>query len=275
MADKGTGDTISSLWDGLSEHLIATFYEVDRQGEKAKDADGNTINTSVRAPLTESSLDASMSWQSAFDSLSPETKSPTLYALFQSGAVQPAVDAVNAIKAGKPTGPSLDNANAGAGASAQTARTALKNIEGRAGITKLNSTQVFSGMPPIKIQVTALFRAWRDPVNEVIKPVDQLMAWAFPERISADNQQANLGKAGQSADAALNSAIDILLPSKTPRLLAMLYKNRTYKPLVIESISLPLSSPINQDGNFTELLVPMTLTTLTAWDAADWANSKL
>jgi hypothetical protein len=36
---------------------------------------------------------------------------------------------------------------------------------------------------------------------------------------------------------------------------------------------MPLDSPIDRDGRFVELLVPMTLCTLTALDRQDWINS--
>jgi hypothetical protein len=73
------------------------------------------------------------------------------------------------------------------------------------------------------------------------------------------------------------AAAHAALPSKAPTKIAMKYKGRIYSPLVIESIGLPLNSPINvKNGNlegFTELLVPMTLCSLTAIDRADWTRS--
>jgi hypothetical protein len=50
------------------------------------------------------------------------------------------------------------------------------------------------------------------------------------------------------------------------------YKRRLYAPLVIESIGEPMSSPINSDGYYTELAVPMTISTLTALDKDDYAK---
>ena len=50
----------------------------------------------------------------------------------------------------------------------------------------------------------------------------------------------------------------------------MTYKGRTYAPLVIESIGQPISSPVDSNGRYVELLVPMTLCSLTALDRADW-----
>ncbi|MBJ7575674.1 hypothetical protein [Luteimonas sp. MC1828] len=50
----------------------------------------------------------------------------------------------------------------------------------------------------------------------------------------------------------------------------MTYKGKTYAPLVIESIGQPIGSPVASTGRFVELLVPMTLCTLTALDRDDW-----
>ncbi|AIY40137.1 hypothetical protein LT85_0979 [Collimonas arenae] len=47
------------------------------------------------------------------------------------------------------------------------------------------------------------------------------------------------------------------------------YKRRTYAPMVIESIGEPLSSPIESNGFYTEILIPMTLCSLTAHDKDD------
>jgi hypothetical protein len=41
---------------------------------------------------------------------------------------------------------------------------------------------------------------------------------------------------------------------------------------VIESIGVPLSSPIDANGNFVELSLPMTIATLASIDKTDWAN---
>jgi len=133
----------------------------------------------------------------------------------------------------------------------------------------LNSVQVFAGMPPCKFSVTALFRAWKDPVKEVEEPFNQLMEWALPVELARDS---TLLSNAISAAKGSKDWIDAVLPSKSPTLIAMLYKGRTFSPLVIESISEPLSSPIDRNGKFTELMVPMTLATLTALDRKDWAT---
>jgi hypothetical protein len=240
---------ITSLWGSLSEHLIASFWQCDKDGKRVEDS------PTVKAPLTEANLDITLNWQSPFESAGPESKAPTLLAMLQSGTLQPLVDAVIN------------------GKSAQSAQNQssefLKQFEGKTGITKLNSTQVFNGLPPLKFQVTALFRAWRDTVSEVEVPLNQLMDWALPQELASDS--TILSRAADAARGKIG-AIDALLPSKAPAMIAMKYKNRTYAPLVIESIGIPLSSPIDVNGNFIELSLPMTIATLTSIDKTDWAN---
>lgn len=257
IAPSLDANTLSSLWDGLSPHLIASFYEV------AKDKDGNWARTektdpkTVLAPLTEASMEIALNWQSPFEQAGPESKAPALMAMLQSGALQPIVDAV----IGKPK----------EGGAQQKSNEFLSQFEGRTGITKLNSTQVFTGMPPVKIQVTALFRAWRDPAKEVEAPFNKLMEWALPIELSKDGSV--LARAAETAKGQMGY-IEALMPSRSPTRIAMKYKGRLYSPLVIESIGQPMNSPIDSNGRYVELLIPMTLCTLTALDRTDWSKSS-
>lgn len=249
-----------SKWDGLSPHLIASFYEV----RKTQDGSGwepVPDKPIVKAPLTDSSLEMTLNWQSPFENSGPESKAPALLAMLQSGALQPVVDAVLGNKKEGATDPD-------ANAAQQKSNEFLKQFEGRTGITKLNSTQVFTGMPPVKITATALFRAWINPKAEVHDPVEQLMQWSLPQLLSPDGSV--LARAVQAVRGEMDY-IDALLPSKAPVQVAMHYKGRTYSPLVIESIGQPIGSPVDANGRYTEMQVQMTLSTLTAIDGIDWA----
>lgn len=239
----------SSLWDGLSPHLIATFYEVDKGGKRPKD----TENISVKAPIIEGNLDIALNWQSPFESAGAESKAPMLFAMLQSGALQPVVDALG----GK--GLLSDNAQ-------KVTTDIVKRFEGRTGITKLNSTQIFSGTAGAKIQITLLFRAWRNAVDEVETPFNQLMAWALPKKLA---ESSSILSRAISANG-MADMVDVLLPSESPVMIAMQYKNRTFSPLVIESIGYPITSPIDSGGHYVELSVPLTLATLTAIGRDDW-----
>jgi len=168
-----TANRLSSLWDGLSPHLLASFYEVGKIGDSGWGRiQGKTDVATVMAPLTEASMEIALNWQSPFEQAGPESKAPALMAMLQSGALQPIVDSV--------MGKAKD------GSAQQKSNSFLSQFEGRTGITKLNSTQVFNGMPPVKIQVAAMFRAWRNPAVEVEAPFDKLMEWALPIELSKD-----------------------------------------------------------------------------------------
>ena len=253
MSDQ---NTLSSLWDGLSPHLLATFYEVKKQGnEWIRTA--NCDPKIVKAPLTEASMEIALNWQSPFEQAGPESKAPALMAMLQSGSLQPFVNMLFDKKSDSEA--------------KQKSNDFLSQFEGRTGITKLNSTQVFTGMPPVKIQVTALFRAWRRSLDEVEVPFDKLMEWGLPIQLSADGSILARGIEHLKGN---TSAVDALMPSKSPTRIAMQYKGRTFSPLVIESIGMPLSSPIDRDGNFVEMSIPMTLCTLTALDRQDWSDAR-
>lgn len=262
-----SSQTLSSEWSGLSPHLLAKFYEVTRQ-ENGGTWVASPSGITVVAALTESNLEATLNWQSPFEQSGPEASMPTLMAMLQSGAIQPLIEAmgvvakVGAEKVGAAgADPIIDRVTG-------EALAAAKGLEGRTGITRLNSMQVFSGMPPIKLQVTALFRAWKDPATEVEAPFNQLMSWALPEKLS--ELGPILSRAADYAVGGSTSITDVLAPSKAPAKIAMTYKGKTYAPLVIESIGQPINSPIDSNGRFVELLVPMTLCTLTALDRQDW-----
>lgn len=257
-------NALGSLWDGLSDNLIASFYEVERdtQAENAANTNGGMRpqiwrkkedSETVCAPLTDIELSADLKWESPFDSANPENKAPTALAALQSGMLMDFAQAV------------LPE-----GGVSQKLQGWLSDFQGRTGVTKLNSTQVFLGLAPLKISCTAHFRAWREAFEEVEKPLNQLMSWALPEELSKDGSLiARLAAKGNK------SVESLLMPSLAPSILSLTYKGRTYSPLVIESIGMPLSSPINSQGHFVQMSVQMTLTTLNAIDRNDWANYQV
>jgi len=257
-APSRNANPLTSLWDGLSSHLIASFYEVAKTGEDSWGTiEGQTDPVAVRAPLTDANMEMVLNWQSPFEQSGPESRAPTMMAMLQSGMFQPVIDAMpfNGKKEGEPYQPTE----------------AIELFRGRTGLTKLNSTQVFNGMPPVKITVTALFRAWRDAAQEVEAPVNKLMEWALPIELSHDGPM--LARLMQLARGNMGR-VETLMPSKSPTCIAMEYKNRLFSPLVIESIGMPLNSPVNGDGRFVQLAVPMTLCTLTAIDRKDWRSAQ-
>lgn len=270
-ASLNPAGTIGSLWDGLSPHLVASIYEVDHKGNRIGDV---VLKTAFS---DDTNLELSLNWQSPFESAGPESKAPALMAMIQSGALQPILES-----GAKVVEVAIGN---GAADKMRGASIAVDEARGRTGITKLNSTQVFSGMPPVKITAQLLLRAWRDPEVEVEQPLDQLMVWALPKRLAPEGTMltaaidvAMIGyetyKGERSIENAASDALNAALPSESPTMLAISYKGRTYAPLVIESVGVPLGSPVDKLGRFVQLILPVTFSTLTAIDGADWKAQR-
>ena len=245
--------TLGSLWDGLSPHLIASFWpvrrvnwDVPRYWRKIED------QPTITAPLMEANIEMVLGWKSPFEDAGTDKGMPTISAMMQSGAITAW------------TGP--DKGEDGT----------FAKFEGRTGITKLNSTQVFAGMPPIKITATALFRAWRDPISEVMVPVTKLIEWALPQSLAPDGPLLSLLQEIKEAAGGKDireAAAAGLLPSKAPMPIGMKYKGVLYQPMVIESIGYPIFSPVDANGNHVELAVPLTLCSLAAIDRDDWSRA--
>lgn len=253
---------LQSEWMGLSPHLMATFYACDYDGKPKTD------EPEVSAPLiNDASLDIALNWQSPFEASGADTRAPALTAMLQSGAIQPVLNAVRDVVMGSGVS-GAEKTQSGFAAASDTA----KKLQGKTGITKLNSTQIFSGMQPIKLPVTAIFRAYRNPVNEVVKPAMQLIKWALPQKLAIDGALTNVLQKVAEGSKDVGEYLEALLPSEAPQLIGFQYKTWSISPMVIESISIPILSPIDQSGNYTELSIPMMLSTLTALDRNDLAK---
>ncbi|MFA5920144.1 MAG: hypothetical protein WC856_02485 [Methylococcaceae bacterium] len=233
MADQ----ELSSIWTGLNPALIASFWEVKRDGSRVEGG------LTIRCPLLDVSLDQTQNWSSPWENIL-QSNLPTLQAMLQSGALQPLA---------KITDNKIGTNISGAAAT----------VEGRSSVTRLNSIQVWAGSPPLKITLTALFRAWRDTMVEVELPMDTLIKWSLPVKLEADASILSDAISGGFDQATI-------FPSTVPVLISLNYKNRTYAPLVIESISMPLSGPIDSEGHFTEATISVTLCSITSIDRATW-----
>ena len=233
-------NALTSKWDGLNSQLIATFFEVDREGKPVKDASG-TNGAVVKAPLSDITLDVTQNWQSPFENVG-QSNIPAVQQMLQSGAMSSLADIVKD-KVG------ID------------ATKLVSSATGKSSITQLNSTQVWSGSAPLKITCTVVFRAWSTPTTEVEDPVNQLMRWALPKYLQPDGLISGVLKNGTDAS---------VMPSTVPAIIAFRYKNKTYSPMVIESIGIPLASPIDKDGHFVELSLPITLCGLYSIDRGNW-----
>ncbi|MEZ2349562.1 hypothetical protein [Caballeronia sp. RCC_10] len=145
-------------------------------------------------------------WTSPFEGAGAESKAPSLSAMLQSGQLTPTLQAL------------IDRFGGGDTATAQGALSTIASAQGRTGITKLNSTQTFTGMPPAKFTATLHFRAVKDALTEVRAPVQQLEEWAVPQLLANDSVIANAVKTGGD-----NGVFQTIYPSVVPQILGLRY----------------------------------------------------
>ena len=245
--------SLAPQWGGLNENLLARLFVMNFDGS-VNEAEGEVIG-----PITETQFEATMNWQSPFENTGPESKAPALMALLQTGQI---ATIANMLQAVLPTGSMLGDF---ASEAAQKTESWAKELTGRTGITKLNSRQVFAGMPPIKLNVTMHFRALDNPVAQVEEPYKKLLSWALPQYLAPD------GLIGQLITGS-DGFIKAMFPSKAPLMVGVRYGRNRFSPMVIESIGNPMDGPITEQGIPVYRAVNLTLATLTALDRGDVAK---
>jgi hypothetical protein len=250
---------LSSKWTGLSKHLLATIFPVSADGSP-------DTGPEVVAPPTDATLEATAGWQSPFEGSGPEARAPAIMAMLQSGAPQSYVQSLAKLQGSGPVSDFIADL-VKSGAAAVTAFS--KSAQGRSGMTKLNSTQVFIGAPPVKLPMTLHFRAFDNPAAEVRAPVDQLWAWFLARKLAPDGAIVSAGKALSSGD-----VVSALMPSEAPQMVGFRFGGFTFAPMVIESLSQPLTVSRGTDGEALHVAVNITLATLTALDADDWRRAR-
>lgn len=246
---------MNNSFTGLSQHLIASIYPMKRVGDGALWERDNS-ETPFSAPLTQATLEMASNWTSPFESAGIESKFPALAQMAQSGMFR---DVLHAL------GGRIPDENARTKEFVDGIESSARKLVGRSGVTKLNSTQVWQGAAPIKIQVTAFLRAFKGPIAEVEEPLKRLQSWVVPRRLAPDGVLASVIKDGATLLA--------LMPSEVPTIVGFAYKNRIFQPMVIESCSDPLDAPIDRYGHRISASVQITLCSLTAMDRADWAQT--
>lgn len=256
--DSGNGTILSSQWGGLSDFLIAKFYEVNEKGIRVTNDGAGTVE--VHAPISDGHRDMTLNWQSPFEASSPDTKAPALAAMLQSGALSTVLSDLTSFRNGQKPSSAQNSQSPGA------LENSLNDLKGRTGITKLNSVQIFTGMAPVRFTFNVHFRAIADPYTEVEAPVNQLIYWAAPKKLSSDS----IVKRATSSDGTIGGYLKALLPSLAPTMIAFQYKRNTFAPLVIESIGDPITAPIASNGYHTEKVIPVTICSLTALDRDDF-----
>lgn len=258
-AERAAGRVLASKWGGLSPYLMATIYPVNAQGLREPDTN------IVLAPVQNDSFNIELcaNWQSPFEQTGPESKIPALMGMLQSGTLESYAQAL--------LGKAADGDDSLGARLSREITEFSRSGQGRSGMTKLNSTQVFTGAPPVKFSMTLLFRAFSDPTAEVEEPVDQLVSWHLSRELAPNGNIVSAIQAFKNGQGFLKA----LMPSLSPQLVALNYGGRLYSPVVIESISLPQSVPRSLDGRAINIAVQVNMATLTALDQNDWNLARM
>lgn len=243
---------LGSKWDGLSDHLLAVIYPVDATGTR------EGTDPAVYGPISDSSIEISANWQSPFESSGIENKIPAITNMLQSGALESLATAV----LGKDSGI--------AALLSKEVTDFAKKTQGRSGMTKLNSTQVFTGAGPVNIPITMHFRAFDDPDSEVHWPIEQLAQWTLARDLAPNGSLASAVQSFRDGRGGVKS----LLPSLAPQMVAFKYGGHLFAPMVIHNMSHPITVPRTSGGAMLHVSVQLTLTTLTALDKNDWTRAR-
>lgn len=247
--------------NNLNNGLLCEIFECNELGNF-------TGNVLVRAFLTEPlNLNVTQNWQSPFENMGAETKAPALTALLQSGQAQAIVTVLGALlpdglKDSLPSGVRafLDD-------SGNVIDSTLEELKGRTSLTKVNSRQIYSNMPPVKMNLPLYFRAWTDPLIEVEAAVSQVMAWSLNKKIADKSVLQGIAETQKFT-------VEGLFPSLIPSFVGIRYANRSYAPFIINSVDEPLNVPRDADLNRLYCDLTVSIESLTALDRDDFERFR-
>lgn len=269
---------VGSLWQekGLNPKLIASIRPVIEgnieggQGEQTYSVD--TSQPIVAALLEDADFSIEAQYSTPFESSNPEGRMPNLMGMIQSGQANAAYYSLFAASS-DPSGFSslvADGAAAvgeltGASDVLKQAETSISGLKGRSNFTKLNSRQIYTSSSSVRISATLVFQAWANAKAEVEDAINLLQQWASPAKLS----EQSLLVAGVS-----EGISEGMFPSIIPPLVQLQYGGKLYRPMVIESVSAPITAPMNANGDRIAVRAQVTFLSLNAWDKADILNTR-
>lgn len=249
---------LASKWDGLSPHLLATIERCDKAGAVV------AKYPAVVAPLKDMSFSIEAGWDPAF-----------------ANANRSALGALAELGAGVVGLSGLVGSTSGGGVLGQMAGEvsdwAQKSVggiagalEGKTGMTKLNTTLIYTGGGDYQLEATAIFRAFSDPLREVEQPASALMSWVLPAHLEAGSRLVGAAGAAMSGESVLNA----WFPSSSPPYVRLTYRGKTYGPMVVRSASNQPGGPCDSRGRLVYDEVRFSLRSWMAADADDWARTQ-
>ncbi len=258
---KANTQVLGTIWQekGLNKNLIAKIRPVKEgnlEGGQGNETYLPMANEPTVAMLFEDAEFAIESqYSTPFESSNPEGRMPNLMGMIQSG--QMASAGYSFFNGGK------EKEEGASDGYLDKALQELQGLKGRSNFTKLNSRQIFTSTSSVRITATIVFHAWSNANAEVEQALSKLQQWALPVALSKQSLLVQLSSEGFS---------EALFPSIIPPLVMLQYGGKTYNPLVIESISAPITAPMTKNGDRIAVKAQITLLSLMAWDMQDVVN---
>lgn len=274
-AKAANGNIVGSTWgaEGLNKNLVVKIRPVIEGniegGQGAQTYDIDTSQPTVESLFEDAEFTIESQYSTPFESSNPEGRLPNLMGMIQSGQAAAGLYSIFAA-ASDPTGLSGYVADAGAAIGEATGlsdafattmsetQDKLQGLMGKSNFTKLNSRQIFTSSNSVRITGSLVFQAWSDANIEVEAAIQQLQKWASAKSLSSRSLIVNGLEDGLS---------NAMFPSEIPPLVQLQYGGKTYTPMVIESVSAPITAPMNKNGSRIAVKAQITFLSLTAWDA--------
>nr|WP_252322628.1 hypothetical protein [Acinetobacter beijerinckii] len=249
------------FWGYVSKHKFAEFNLCTM----GRNPDNNepffsydTSQPTIRAFLTDGDISFESQWQTPFENSNPELKMPMMMAALQTG---------QALASGGAAGTAIRNNFGDATADLiskgfQPLAEFAKGVEGKTNLNKVNTTQVFLSTASVHLNLSVFFIALKDARAEVENKLMYLQSWSLPTKLSQGTVLTDL----------ISEGGDGLFSGLIPPYITVTTHGKTYIPFILQSVSAPIVTPIDKDGNRLSLTVNLSLISRTAWDAQDVRN---
>lgn len=242
------------FWGTVSKHKFAEFnictVSRDENNNEVITVDSN--QPTVRAFLVDGDKTMESQWQTPFENSNPELKMPMLMAGLQTGQTMISMGAAAPAILG-------DTALAVTKSAMQPIADFVKSVQGHTNLNKVNTTQVFLSTASVRLNLSLFFIALRDAKIEVEEKIMRLESWAVPAKLSQGTVLTDVIEQGVAG----------LFSGIIPPYISLTTHGKTYWPFILESVSAPIVTPIDEHGNRLNLAVNLSLMSRTAWDAED------
>ncbi len=256
---------------GLNDKLVLHIYVGNYQKTGIAEADKYQDIHNVRCLVEDLEMTVESQYSTPFQESDPQSKLPTLHAMISSGTM---VDMAGLMGFG--TDAEVDDS---IDASSSRLLKQIESMTDKTSFSKINSMQIYGSSGSIRISGTIMLVAW-DDATQVEHALRLLQAWASPTYLSTKTAMVGMAQGAQdgwgsgeglvdSTLSAAEGALDGLYNSVVPPIVSFRYGGKSYHDFYIESVSAPLSAPMNAKGERIAIKVQISFISRKAWDRGD------